>query len=113
MKYVRWKQYGFTHIIPEGGNKTFCGNDFRHYGNFRIGYVYPALEKAGLRKGDPDPRVLAPSFEDDGKRPVCGACAKAKAKIDAEKAANWCNCGTKTPQPEYHAFDCPAFRGGI
>ena len=26
----------------------------------------------------------------------------------AQTATDWCNCGAKTPQPQYHAFDCPA-----
>ena len=83
MKYVRWKRYGFTHVIADkpkqtrwGGVATVCGNDATHYNGFRISWLSLAEKKAGLKKGDLDPKLLAPSDKDDGKRPLCGACAK-------------------------------------
>jgi hypothetical protein len=91
MKYVRWKRYGFTHILPEnpgrsrwGGPKTLCGNDSRHYNNFRLPTWGPSVteQAQGLRAGDIDPRLLPPSDKDDGKRPLCGACKKAADKLN-------------------------------
>lgn len=73
MKFVRWKRYGFTHIVDENpsfkgrkwlrgfaGGFTVCGN-WWHNTSFRDEY------QMGL---------LPPSKQDNGKRPLCGNCKK-------------------------------------
>lgn len=35
----------------------------------------------------------------------------AVAKLLHGRNLDWCNCGAKTPQGEYHASDCPANQG--
>lgn len=93
MKYVRWKRYGFTHIMLDnppthrwGGPTTLCGNSATHYRSFRLGWVSVTEKKQGLKTGDLDPRLLAPSEKDDKKRPLCGTCKKAAEKIRRKAA---------------------------
>jgi hypothetical protein len=81
VKFVRWKRYGFTHIVKEVGDppriatepiafgrstggSTVCGNwwhEFVFQGDF--------FERHG--KG-----LLPPSDTDDEARPMCGLCKK-------------------------------------
>lgn len=83
MKFVRWKRYGFTHIVRDEeheqltpwhykGGTTVCGNwwqDFVFQGDYGR-YV----------KG-----LLAPSETDDEARPLCGLCKKYLSKHSAER----------------------------
>lgn len=67
MRYVRWKDYGFTHITKDG-TKTLCGRSwwneiFKFHGDWAI--------RHNLKY-----KLLEPSDTDDGKRPICGNCKK-------------------------------------
>jgi hypothetical protein len=76
VRFVRWKRYGFTHVLREEegeplifgmrtGGTTLCGNWWHSF--IFQDEDYFARNGKGL---------LPPSDADDGARPLCGACRK-------------------------------------
>jgi hypothetical protein len=87
--YVRWKPYGFTHLVEEEKvnehgpmqpryderppilGRSVCGNEFHIMFPNKRYFAHQRLESSGVPQGK-----LAPSKEDDNKRPLCGTCRR-------------------------------------
>jgi hypothetical protein len=65
-RFVRWKRYGFTHVVDESKQQmTVCGN-WWHGFIFDDPYFFKLHGKGRL----------PPSITNDDKRPMCGNCKK-------------------------------------
>lgn len=89
LTYVRWKQYGFTHIVnPNKKTRTWLGYDLNEYakGN-TVQKEYTETFDITLCGNRPYSDA-AYMKTDDGKRPLCGTCKKIAEKAQQKEENN-------------------------